>query len=198
MAVVISPLEGLRDVLARWPRAHVCGLLGPEMAHPALPVPEARRLRLTFNDITRQRDALQPPGMEHVRAIVAFAHAWAAEEGSEAAKKEEDERAPLVFHCWAGISRSPAAAFIAACALRPQGAEADLARSLRTAAPKVTPNRRMVELADTLLGRGGRMAAAIAAMGRGREAAWGDVVIWSLGPVPQGEGGEKGSVQPPM
>ena len=178
MRIVISPLEGVRTVVARWPGAYLCGLLGPEMDHPALPLAEERRLRLTFNDISGRQGLLRPPEAEHVGAIIAFARGWAA--ARREMEAEEARGAPLAFHCWAGISRSAAAGFIAAAALRPRGREAELARSLRRAAPKVTPNRRMVALADELLGREGRMTEAIAAIGRGREAAWGDVVEWRL------------------
>ena len=81
--------------------------------------------------------------------------------------------AVLFMHCWMGISRSPAAAFVLACACRPAASEDDLARTLRLAAPSATPNPLLVSLADAHLGRGGRMSAAIARIGRGREASVG-------------------------
>ena len=66
-----------------------------------------------------------------------------------------------------GISRSTASAFAAVCALNPRRAEADIAQALRQASPTATPNSRIVSLADRLLGRGGRMVAAIETIGRG-------------------------------
>ena len=42
-----------------------------------------------------------------------------------------------------------------------------LAQRLRAASPTATPNGRLIETADALLGRGGRMRAAIAAIGMG-------------------------------
>ena len=45
-----------------------------------------------------------------------------------------------------------------------------IARELRTRAPFATPNGRLVALADALLGRKGRMVAAIRAIGRGADA----------------------------
>ena len=77
---------------------------------------------------------------------------------------------PLVLHCWAGISRSTAAAYIAACALAPDRDEAALALVLREASPSATPNARFIALADDILGRQGRMVDAIRAIGRGAEA----------------------------
>ena len=41
----------------------------------------------------------------------------------------------MVVHCWAGISRSTAAAFTALCAINPLGYEAVIAASLRQASP---------------------------------------------------------------
>jgi predicted protein tyrosine phosphatase len=77
----------------------------------------------------------------------------------------------MVVHCYAGISRSTAGAFISACALNPQRDEAMIAWSIRRASPTAMPNRRLVSLADRLLGRGGRMIAAIEAIGPGNGAA---------------------------
>jgi predicted protein tyrosine phosphatase len=73
----------------------------------------------------------------------------------------------MVVHCYAGISRSTAGAFIAACALNPAREERAIARDLRRASPTATPNIRLVMLADRLLGRNGRMVSAIEGIGRG-------------------------------
>ena len=97
------------------------------------------------------------PGDGHVAAILAFAEAW-------------DRKEPLLIHCYAGISRSTAAAYIAACALAPERDEAEIARALRIASPSATPNALFVSIADRLLGRDGRMVAAIAEIGRGADA----------------------------
>ena len=78
-----------------------------------------------------------------------------------------DRKAPLVVHCYAGISRSTASAFTAACALNPHRDEIAIARQIRAASPIAQPNRRIVMLADKALGREGRMLRAIDAMGPG-------------------------------
>jgi predicted protein tyrosine phosphatase len=75
-----------------------------------------------------------------------------------------DRAAPLVVHCYAGISRSTAGAFVTACALNPQRDEAAIARALRDASPTAMPNIRIVSIADRLLAREGRMIAAIGSM----------------------------------
>jgi predicted protein tyrosine phosphatase len=89
--------------------------------------------------------------------LLAFIRAWGRE-------------SPLVLHCWAGISRSTAGAYIAACALAPERDEASIALALREAAPSATPNARFVALADDILVRRGRMVDAIRSIGRGADA----------------------------
>lgn len=113
-------------------------------------------LHLAFHDIHEPRDGLVAPDRETVSAIVDFGCAMAAD-------------TPLLIHCWAGISRSSAAAYIIACARSP-GDEHAIAQELRRRAPFATPNALMVALADDLLERDGCMVAAIAAIGRGAEA----------------------------
>lgn len=73
----------------------------------------------------------------------------------------------MVVHCWAGISRSTAAAFTALCSLNPSVPEELIAAHLRAASPTATPNRLIVRLADAELGRNGRMVAAVERIGRG-------------------------------
>jgi predicted protein tyrosine phosphatase len=118
---------------------------------------EANHLVLGMDDISAPMDGYVMPGDEHVRRLIDFARGW-------------DRRKPMVVHCYAGISRSTAGAYVAACALNPYRDEAAIAHELRRASPTATPNARIVSLADSLLGRAGRMMAAIDAIGRGEMA----------------------------
>lgn len=102
-------------------------------------------------------DGLVPPGEDHVDTLLTFLKRW-------------DRKTPLVVHCFAGISRSSAAAFIAACVANPDMDEAELARRIRKASPTASPNPRLVALADKKLGRNGRMVKAIETIGRGEMA----------------------------
>ena len=123
---------------------------------------QERHLRLSMNDISEPRDGLVVPSAEHVEKLIEFAEAW-------------DQMAPLLIHCWAGISRSTAGAFVVLCSLNPNSDEHALARALRRASPTAYPNRRIVALADDVLGRNGRMNAAVEHIGRGRLAEEGKV-----------------------
>jgi predicted protein tyrosine phosphatase len=96
------------------------------------------------------------PSDVHVTALLEFVKRW-------------DRKAPMLIHCYAGVSRSTAAAFIAACALSPDRDEHEIAAAIRRNSPTATPNSRLVALADAMLQRNGRMKAAIAHIGRGAD-----------------------------
>lgn len=159
--IVVSPLSQLAAQLEHHRPSHVVTLTSGDV--PPLPESDAmRRLVLTFNDITEPREGMVAPDADHVQALLDFVHAW-------------PKKAPLLIHCYAGISRSTAAAYIAAIALNPHSDEAALALELRKRSPSATPNIRLIEIADALLRRNGRMAAAIQSIGRGAEAFEGEV-----------------------
>ena len=114
-------------------------------------------LFLAFNDIIEPMDGLTPPAAEHVETLIEFGKKWNGE-------------APMIVHCWAGISRSTAGAYIIACARNPDADERNLADALRKASPSATPNARLVAFADEILGREGRMIRSIQQIGRGANA----------------------------
>ena len=115
---------------------------------------EANHLWLRLHDISSPLDGYVMPDEAHVADLLKFVRRW-------------DRRTPLVVHCYAGISRSTASAYASVCALNPHRDEASIAQALRRASPTATPNIRIVSLADRLLGRDGRMVAAIETIGRG-------------------------------
>lgn len=120
-------------------------------------IDEKNHLILAIDDIIAPEDGCTVPAEDHVVRLVDFAQRW-------------DRAAPMVVHCFAGISRSTAAAFTAACALNPRRDEAEIARAIRAASPTAMPNKRIVAIADEILRRGGRMVRAVEALGRGQEA----------------------------
>lgn len=153
----VAPLSAVREVARRLPSYDLLTLLSPDTDAEALAaLAPQRRLHLVFHDIVEPRDGLIAPSGEMIATMLKFGRACAPE-------------TPLLIHCWAGISRSSAAAYILACDRHP-GREDELATALRAGAPFVTPNRLMVALADDLLGRNGAMIDAIARIGRGAEA----------------------------
>lgn len=164
--IIVSPLRAVHDLASRHKATHVVSLLGPESPHPVLErVSGDRHLTLTFHDITEEMPGLDAPKPEHVEEIIEFARNW-------------NFGGPLLIHCWAGISRSTAAAFTTMCALKPDAGETELAQQLRGLSPVATPNRLMVEHADKLLGRAGRMISAVDHIGRGDTAYEGVIFTW--------------------
>ena len=128
--------------------ANVAQVVRPET------VLEANHLRVQMDDITEHTEGFVAPNATHVAQVLDFIRGW-------------DRQAPLVVHCYAGISRSTASAFAAACLLNPQRDERDIARKIRAASPIAQPNRLLVTLADRALGRDGRMVRALDEMGPG-------------------------------
>jgi len=143
--------ETVEDTGAR----HVVSLIGDEarVERPTAIVAE-NHLWLRLHDISAPLDGYIVPDEEHVADLLNFVRRW-------------DRRAPLVVHCYMGISRSTASAFASVCALSPHRDENSIAQALRSASPTATPNIRIVSLADRLLGREGRMVSAIETIGRG-------------------------------
>jgi predicted protein tyrosine phosphatase len=115
---------------------------------------EANHLKVQVDDITEQMDGFVAPNDSHIEQVLNFVRGW-------------DRSAPLVVHCYAGISRSTASAFAAACMLNPHRDEISIARQIRAASPIASPNRLIVTLADKALGREGRMLRALDEMGPG-------------------------------
>jgi predicted protein tyrosine phosphatase len=162
------------------PRLHVCSLAliaetvdktgarslltllspGTDVERPTAIHPE-RHLYLAVSDIVEPMEGQVAPEAAHLDELLAFVRAW-------------DRESPLLIHCFAGVSRSTAAAYIAACALAPERDEFAIARVLRAASPTASPNARLVALADEALGRHGRMNAAIAEIGRGQACSEGE------------------------
>jgi len=111
-------------------------------------------LVLSLDDISTPMDGYIAPGEEHIQQLIKFVGGW-------------DRSAPMVVHCYAGISRSTAGAYVAACALNPTRDELQIAQAIRNASRTATPNARIVSLADRMLRRDGRMVRAIETIGPG-------------------------------
>jgi predicted protein tyrosine phosphatase len=151
----VCSLSRLHATVEKTGARHIVTLLGAEdrIERPAC-VPETNHLFLRMHDISMPAEGFVAPEADHVQNLIHFVQGW-------------DRAAPMVVHCWAGISRSTAAAFVSVCALRPERDESDIAWAIRHASPTATPNIRIVTLADAMLGREGRMVAAVEAIGRG-------------------------------
>lgn len=151
--LLVTPLSGLADALESHAPSHLVSLLSPEhMISTPMGFQIEAHLKLGMNDVADPAAGTAPPGPQHVEQLLSFARDW-------------DARAPLVIHCWAGISRSMASAFIILCDRLGPDREIEIARAMRQRAPHAAPNRLLVSHADAMMGRGGRMSAALNTMG---------------------------------
>lgn len=154
----VCSLARLHETVEACGARHVITLLRntDQVVRPS-PIVEKNHLVLSMDDISEPRDGYELPAINQIETLIEFATSW-------------DRAAPLVVHCFAGISRSTAGAFVAACAINPGRDETAIACAIRQASPTAVPNRRIVTLADDILGRNGRMRHAVESIGAGEVA----------------------------
>jgi predicted protein tyrosine phosphatase len=149
----VCSLAALPETVRLTGASHVLTVMGnvEQVQRPESVLP-ANHMKVSMDDITEATDGFVAPSEHHVEQVLNFVRGW-------------DRAAPLVIHCYAGVSRSTASAFAAACALNPHRDEMAIARQIRAASPIASPNRLIVSLADKALGREGRMLRALEAIG---------------------------------
>ena len=130
---------------------HMVSLLGDD-PFPGTPesVVADGHLKIQMHDISEHQPGFIAPELGHLEDLLAFAQGWR-------------QAGPLVIHCYAGISRSTAAALLVLCCYN-RGREREAVHLLRKRAPHAYPNQRMIALADDLLGCGGRLEEAVDTM----------------------------------
>jgi predicted protein tyrosine phosphatase len=151
----VCSLAALPETVRATGASHVLTVMAnvDQVQRPVSVLP-ANHLKVAMDDIIEHMEGFVAPSELHVEQVLTFVRGW-------------DRGAPLVVHCYAGISRSTASAFAAACALNPHRDEIAIARQIRAASPIASPNRLIVGLADKALGRDGRMLRALDEMGPG-------------------------------
>src|ERR1043166_9962581 len=156
--IYVCSLARLHDTVRDAGARHIVTLIKDvSLVHRPATILAENHLLLDMDDITDHIDGYVAPAEEHVGDLLRFVRKW-------------DRATPLVVHCYAGISRSTAGAFVTVCALNASRDEAAIARAIRDASPTASPNLRIVAHADKLLGRKGRMVAAVRETGAGTPA----------------------------
>ena len=160
MSIHVCSLARLHDTVAATGARHVVTLINvaTPVARPAA-IAEPNHLFIGINDIVEDdaglhragRGARGPPARFRPGAGTPSARRrwWCTAGPASAAPRRRPS--------------SPSARW------RPARDEFEIALALRAASPTATPNLRIVRHADALLGRRGRMVAAIEAIGRGIE-----------------------------
>jgi predicted protein tyrosine phosphatase len=165
----VCSLARLRATVDETGARHVVTLLRltDRVERPRQIAPE-NHLVLAVDDIAMPMEGYTVPAEEHVERLIEFVGQW-------------DRAAPMVVHCYAGISRSTAGAYVAACALNPARDELRIAQAIRRASRTAQPNVAIVSIADRLLKRQGRMVRAIETIGPGHAAVEGDPFRLDIG-----------------
>ena len=97
----ICSLAALPETVRATGASHILTVMAnvDQVQRPAS-VLEANHLRVSMDDITEQMDGFVAPADHHIERVLNFVRSW-------------DRSAPMVVHCYAGISRSTASAFAA-------------------------------------------------------------------------------------
>jgi predicted protein tyrosine phosphatase len=134
---------------------HVLSILDPGREdHAALArYGDPHRLTLHFHDEIEPGPGVLLPEREDVEAILLWGRDAFGVGGGH-----------MLIHCHMGISRSTAAMTMLLAQAHPEASEAGIVARVRDIRPIAWPNLRMVEMADALLRRDGRLTAAVASL----------------------------------
>jgi predicted protein tyrosine phosphatase len=134
---------------------HILSILDPTHPEPTdfAAYGPHRRLTLRFDDIIEPFAGMLPPERSHIEALLEF--------GAGLAAGDDDPLRHLLIHCHAGISRSTASMATLLAEARPEMNEDAIFTHIREIRPQAWPNSRMIGMADDLLGRQGRLSAAL-------------------------------------
>ena len=151
MTIYISSLADMPGLVRRFGVRDLVSIIQPDAQPPTPPgVKPERHYRCPVHDIVEHRPDEVLPQTDHIEELIAFLRTW-------------DGEAPLLTHCHAGISRSSAVALIAH--VLQTGNPAKSVTALREASHYASPNRRIVALADSIMGFDGALVDARRNMG---------------------------------
>lgn len=151
----IGPRFRLPDAKRLWDTSHIISIFEhAELGTDAEPTPEDidkdKHHRLYFDDIyviRKPEDEHSAPQPDHAAHIISL---------YDLIPKDE----PVYVHCYAGVSRSTATAFILQCMHLGPGRELEAIETVEKqaiAGAGMHPNERLIRFADQLLGRDGAM-----------------------------------------
>src|ERR1700733_1742373 len=109
--ILVTPPSAVEETIRARKPSHLVTLLSPEhMIETPEGIEAARHLKLGLNDVAEAWASDVPPGQQHGDELLEFGRGW-------------DGISPMLVHCWAGISRSTAAAYILLCDRMGPGSE---------------------------------------------------------------------------
>ncbi|HEY1795611.1 MAG TPA: protein-tyrosine-phosphatase [Stellaceae bacterium] len=128
---------------------HVVSILDPGTPEPEAfgTFPRHKRLELRFNDVIDPHLDYVLPHSRDIESLLEFG-------------REPGPDSHVLIHCHAGQSRSTASATLLIAQARPDLPPERIYAAVVRHRPRAWPNLKILELGDTLLGRGGALAAA--------------------------------------
>ena len=105
--VHVCPMSAVSLTVSRSGAAHLLTCLHDDVQETPATIQPHRHLRLVMHDIAEAMPDYTAPNVEHIERLIDFAQVWGGHDA-------------MVVHCWAGISRSTAAAFISLCTINPE------------------------------------------------------------------------------
>lgn len=159
--LVVCSLAAVPEIAAVANATALVSVLHPQLIPdtPSTIAPE-RHFKLGIDDIEAPHEGLQHARPTHIDALCRFAEDW-HRTPTASGRNFNNQPDTIIVHCYAGISRSTAAAFVMLCTLNPSVNELTIAKYLRSQSSTAAPNRLIVDLGDQVLGRKGRMNKAI-------------------------------------
>ena len=151
--ICVSSFWALKDALDKYKPSYLVSLMDNIEAVPTpADIDASNHLRFGFHDVEIETPGKISPTKDDVSRLIKAALRW------------NEHGGPILVHCTAGVSRSPAAGLILATARQPYKV-AKLAQQLTERAPYSRPNNLMIKLADQALSQEGKLISAVAAMG---------------------------------
>ena len=153
MSILVCPLSKVEEMIDAHVPERIVSVLDPGSTFPDSGLTyQGRHLRLSFHDLHEPVEGQVMPSTRDIDRLLEFLAGW-------------PRTRPILAHCRAGVGRSPATAYIAACLHNPKTPELVVAAALRRVSPHARPNETLVGLADRAMGRGGMMCRAIVQTG---------------------------------
>ena len=133
---------------------HVLSILDPDAPEPPVfgSFGEHARIELRFYDAIEQLADRVVPEVQHVQQILTLGRDLTAPAAADS---------HLLVHCHAGVSRSTAAMTLMLAQARPDCSGVEIVNEVLRIRSRAWPNLRIIELGDTLLGRGGDLIGAV-------------------------------------
>jgi predicted protein tyrosine phosphatase len=141
---------------------HLLSIMDPDTPDPFVfaDIPPERRLTLRFHDVILPHPDYVRPECADMEKVLAFGRTL-----------PDGDPAHLLVHCHMGISRSTAAAAALLLQAHPHMGEDEVLKHVQAIRPRAWPNSVMIGHADQLLGREGRLLAALGRLYRRQLAA---------------------------